>query len=124
MAILEGEITNSKFRNVNKDWAARMWLIHPKFSVWSWLLPNSKVLLAFGMNYGKNKRVEGAPLLIWVPQAHPIILYALEIVVDMRSRMSLFISRLSRLSNKEGKVVMFIGSMDIALLMIYVKEFE
>ncbi|XP_049381219.1 uncharacterized protein LOC125845725 [Solanum stenotomum] len=37
-----------------------------------------------------------------------------EMVVDMRSTMSLFMARLSRLSSKEGKVAILIGDMDIA----------
>ncbi|KAK4718103.1 hypothetical protein R3W88_016441 [Solanum pinnatisectum] len=43
-------------------------------------------------------------------------------VADMRSRMSLFVARLSRLSNKEGKAAMPIWDMDIARLMIHVQQ--
>jgi len=41
-------------------------------------------------------------------------------VVDMRSRMSLFVFGLSRLSSKEGKAMMSIGDMDIARFMLHV----
>ncbi|WMV08759.1 hypothetical protein MTR67_002144 [Solanum verrucosum] len=46
--------------------------------------------------------------------------YAKETVANMTSTMSLFMSRLSHLSSKEGKAAMLIGDMDIARLMIYV----
>lgn len=45
--------------------------------------------------------------------------YALDMVIDMRSRMSLFMSGLSRLTNKEGRAAMLTGDMDIARLMTY-----
>ena len=45
-------------------------------------------------------------------------------VIDMRSRMSLSADGWSRLSSKEGKATMIIGYMDIARLMIHVKQFE
>ncbi|KAH0661922.1 hypothetical protein KY284_026853 [Solanum tuberosum] len=45
-------------------------------------------------------------------------------VADMRSRMSLFVDELSRLSRKEGKAAMLIGEMDIARLMIHVQQVE
>ncbi|KAH0669190.1 hypothetical protein KY285_023348 [Solanum tuberosum] len=45
-------------------------------------------------------------------------------VADMRSRMNLFVAGLSRLSSKEGKAVMLIGDMDIAMLMIHVQQVE
>jgi len=50
--------------------------------------------------------------------------YALEMVADMRSRMSLFVVGLSRLSSKKGKDVMLIGDMDISRLMVYVQQVE
>ena len=50
--------------------------------------------------------------------------YALDMVADMRSRMSLFINGLSRLSNKQGKTSMLIGDMDIARLMIHVQHVD
>ncbi|KAK4716132.1 hypothetical protein R3W88_014470 [Solanum pinnatisectum] len=50
--------------------------------------------------------------------------YALEMVDDMRCRVSLFFSGLSRLSSKEGKATMLIGDMDIARLMIHVQQVE
>ncbi|KAK4721628.1 hypothetical protein R3W88_011861 [Solanum pinnatisectum] len=46
--------------------------------------------------------------------------YASGMVADMRSRMSLFVVGLSRLSSKEGKAAMLICDMDIARLMVYV----
>uniref|UniRef100_M1DZZ4 Gag-pol polyprotein n=1 Tax=Solanum tuberosum TaxID=4113 RepID=M1DZZ4_SOLTU len=45
-------------------------------------------------------------------------------VPDMNSRMSLFVSWLSRLSSKEGKTTMLIGDMDITRLMIHVQQVE
>jgi len=50
--------------------------------------------------------------------------YASKKVLDMRSRISLFVTGLSRLSSKEGKVVILIGDMDIARLMVYVQRVE
>ncbi|KAH0781716.1 hypothetical protein KY290_001314 [Solanum tuberosum] len=46
--------------------------------------------------------------------------YALEMVADMRSKMSLFVVGLDHLSSKEGRAVMLIGVMDISRLMVYV----
>ncbi|XP_049410640.1 uncharacterized protein LOC125873834 [Solanum stenotomum] len=43
-------------------------------------------------------------------------------VVDMRSRMSLFVIGLSRLSSREGRAAMLIGDMDIARMMIHVQQ--
>ncbi|KAK4733570.1 hypothetical protein R3W88_007831 [Solanum pinnatisectum] len=48
--------------------------------------------------------------------------YAPGMVADMRSRMSLFVAGLSRLSSKEGKATMLRGDMDIARLMIHVQQ--
>ncbi|KAG5586825.1 hypothetical protein H5410_047259 [Solanum commersonii] len=48
--------------------------------------------------------------------------YAPEMVVDMKSMMSLFVVGLSRLSSKEGKTTMLIGDMDITRLMIHQKQ--
>lgn len=45
-------------------------------------------------------------------------------VVDIKSRISLFVFRLSHLTNKEGKTVMLIGGIDIARLMTYVQHIE
>lgn len=50
--------------------------------------------------------------------------YALNMVVDIRSMMSLFVFGLSRLSRKEYKVAMLIGDMYIARLMIHVQRVE
>jgi len=50
--------------------------------------------------------------------------YAPEMVAYMRSRMSLFVSGLSRLLRKKGKVAMLIGYMDIARPMIHVQQVE
>ena len=47
--------------------------------------------------------------------------YALEMVADMKRRMSLFVSGLSHLSSKEGKAELLIGDMDITRLMIHVQ---
>uniref|UniRef100_M1DHB6 Gag-pol polyprotein n=1 Tax=Solanum tuberosum TaxID=4113 RepID=M1DHB6_SOLTU len=45
-------------------------------------------------------------------------------VADMRSRLSLFIVGLPRLSNKESKAAMLIGDMVIARLMINMQQVE
>ncbi|KAH0776360.1 hypothetical protein KY290_007771 [Solanum tuberosum] len=50
--------------------------------------------------------------------------YAPEMVADMRSRMSLFVAGLPRLSSKEGRAAMLIGDMDISRLMVYVQQVE
>lgn len=47
-----------------------------------------------------------------------------DMVFDMKNRMSLFMSGLSRLSSKEGKATMLIGDMDIARLMIHMQQVE
>uniref|UniRef100_M1DN83 Gag-pol protein n=1 Tax=Solanum tuberosum TaxID=4113 RepID=M1DN83_SOLTU len=44
--------------------------------------------------------------------------------VDMRSRMSLFVAGLSRLSSKEGRAAMLIGDMDFSRLIVYVQQVE
>ena len=43
-----------------------------------------------------------------------------DIVVDMKSRMSLFVVGLVRASSKESRSAMLIGDMDISRLMVYV----
>ena len=48
--------------------------------------------------------------------------YASEMVVNMRSRTSLFVAGLSRLSSREGSAAMLIGDIDIARLMIHVQQ--
>ncbi|KAH0709376.1 hypothetical protein KY284_010803 [Solanum tuberosum] len=48
--------------------------------------------------------------------------YAPEMVAHMRSRMSLFVAGLSRLSSKEGKTTILIGDMDIAIPMTHVQQ--
>ncbi|KAK4730142.1 hypothetical protein R3W88_023130 [Solanum pinnatisectum] len=45
-------------------------------------------------------------------------------VTNMRSRMSLFVVGLGRLSSKEGRDAMLIGDMDISMLMVYVQHVE
>ncbi|KAH0644637.1 hypothetical protein KY284_032521 [Solanum tuberosum] len=50
--------------------------------------------------------------------------YAPEMIADMRSRMSVFVDGLYRLSSKEGKEAMLIGDMDIARLIIHVQHVE
>ncbi|KAG5575756.1 hypothetical protein H5410_055890 [Solanum commersonii] len=50
--------------------------------------------------------------------------YATEMVVDIMSRMSLFVAGLSRLSRKVGQAAMLIGDMDISWLMVYVQRVE
>ncbi|KAH0781790.1 hypothetical protein KY290_001388 [Solanum tuberosum] len=89
----------------------------------------------------KKGRAEGAPHASWAcfekaflgrlfPQElkeakfTQLSRYASEMVADMRSKMSLFVVRLSRLSSKEGKAAMLIGDMDITRLMVYVQQVE
>ncbi|KAK4737058.1 hypothetical protein R3W88_000755 [Solanum pinnatisectum] len=43
-------------------------------------------------------------------------------VADMRSRMSLFVAGLARLSSKEGRAAMLIGDIDISRLIVYVQQ--
>ena len=50
--------------------------------------------------------------------------YALEMVKDMRSRMSLYVAGLGRSSSIEGRAMMLIGYMEILRLMIYVQLSE
>ncbi|KAH0706534.1 hypothetical protein KY285_012312 [Solanum tuberosum] len=50
--------------------------------------------------------------------------YVPEMVANMRSRMSLFVVGLSRLSSKDGRESMLIGDMDISRLMVYVQQVE
>ena len=50
--------------------------------------------------------------------------YAPEMVVEMRSKIILFIDGLSCQPRKEGKAAMLIGNMDIAKLMIHVQLVE
>ncbi|XP_049406227.1 uncharacterized protein LOC125869851 [Solanum stenotomum] len=45
-------------------------------------------------------------------------------VVDMRSRMSLYVVGLSRQSSKEGKATMLIGVIDLARFIIYLQQVE
>ena len=45
-------------------------------------------------------------------------------VADMRSKLSLFVIGLSRLSSKEEKAAMLIRDMDISRLMVYVQQVE
>jgi len=50
--------------------------------------------------------------------------YAPEMVADMRSRMSLYVAGLGRLTKKEGRGGMLNGDMDIGRLMTYVQQTE
>ena len=50
--------------------------------------------------------------------------HAPEMVMDIRSRMSLFVAGLGRASSQEGRVAMLIGDMDISRLMVCVKHIE
>ncbi|XP_049372732.1 uncharacterized protein LOC125837697 [Solanum verrucosum] len=79
----------------------------------------------------KKSRVEGAPIMSWVVfkeaftgRFFPRELREVKIVADKRSRMSLFVSRLSRLSSKEGKTTILIEDIDIAKMMIHVQKVE
>ncbi|XP_049399660.1 uncharacterized protein LOC125863665 [Solanum stenotomum] len=48
----------------------------------------------------------------------------MHMVADMRSRVSLYVARLSRQSSKEGKAAMLIGDIDLARFMIHVQQVE
>lgn len=50
--------------------------------------------------------------------------YAPEMVVDMKSKMNLFVHRWSHLSSKEVNATVFIADIDIARLMIHVYIFK
>ncbi|KAG5595794.1 hypothetical protein H5410_037026 [Solanum commersonii] len=50
--------------------------------------------------------------------------YALEMVADISSRISLFMSGESCFSNKKGKITMLIGEMDIPRLIIHVQKVQ
>lgn len=50
--------------------------------------------------------------------------YFPNIVVDMRKKMSLFVNKLSRLSIKEGKIVMLVRGMDITRLITNFQQVE
>lgn len=51
-------------------------------------------------------------------------LYAPNIVVEMRSKISLFIVRLSHITKKERKKAILIRDIDIARLMTYVQQVQ
>lgn len=53
-----------------------------------------------------------------------ILFKALEMVAHMRSRMSLFVTGLSRLYSREGTTVMLIGDMNIERFVIHVQQVE
>ena len=53
-----------------------------------------------------------------------LYLYDLEMVKDMRSRMSFFVAGLGCSSIKEGRITMLIGGMDISRFMVYVQKVE
>lgn len=48
--------------------------------------------------------------------------YALEIVKDIRSKVSLFVARFGRASRQKDRAAMFIGDMDISRFMVYVQK--
>ena len=50
--------------------------------------------------------------------------HAPEMVMDIRSRMSLFVAGLGRSSSKECRAVMLLGCMDISRLMVCVHQVE
>ncbi|KAH0674527.1 hypothetical protein KY290_024941 [Solanum tuberosum] len=77
----------------------------------------------------KKILVEGGPLVSWalfeedfLGRLFPRELREAKMVTDMRSRMSLFVVGLSRLSSRQGRVTMLIGYMDIARLMIHAQQ--
>ena len=51
-----------------------------------------------------------------------IFLYALEMLKDIRSRISLFVTGLGCASSKEGRAAILIGDMKISRLMVYVQQ--
>ena len=50
--------------------------------------------------------------------------HALEMVKDMRSRMSLFVTALGSASGKKVRATMWISDMDISRIMVYVQKVE
>ena len=50
--------------------------------------------------------------------------YDSDILMDMRSRMTLFFIGFSHISSKEGKATMIIENMDISRLMVYVHKVD
>ncbi|WMV58453.1 hypothetical protein MTR67_051838 [Solanum verrucosum] len=75
----------------------------------------------------KKSKVEEAPLVSWIVFESSFLgcffpreLREAKMVADMRSRMSLSMSGLSRFSSKEGKSAMLIRDMHIAAILIHV----
>ncbi|KAG5590778.1 hypothetical protein H5410_041292 [Solanum commersonii] len=77
-----------------------------------------EVLLESGLTNGRRVELKSA----FMGRFFPRELSEAKMVVDMRSKMSLFVVGLSRLSSKEGKATMLIGDMGIARLMIHMQQ--
>ncbi|WMV33392.1 hypothetical protein MTR67_026777 [Solanum verrucosum] len=71
-----------------------------------------------------NIKQESMSVHEYSPKFTQLSYYSLEMVAAIKSRMSLFVFGLCRLSSKEGKKAMLIGDMDIGRLMIHVQQFE
>ncbi|KAH0777818.1 hypothetical protein KY290_009229 [Solanum tuberosum] len=87
---------------------------------WNLLAYQMKGVTRIWFDQWKKNQAKGAPL----SEVTQLTRYALEMVADMRSRMSLFVAGLSHLSSKKGKATMLIGDMDITRLMIHVQQLE